>query len=88
MHFSLQPAIHVVITMEAANRSVSSATEPTMTAWVTAASAPLASTWMWMAAAVLVRNWFGLSIWKVAQGYVLRLDLGHLPVILFTFRNP
>lgn len=64
--------------MEAANRSVSSATEPTMMAWVTAANAPLASIWMWMATAVLVRNWFGLSFWKVAQRYVLFLDSGHL----------
>lgn len=78
VHFFLQPAILVEITMEAANRSVSSATEPTMMAWVTAASAPLASTWMWMGTAVLVRNWFGLSFWKVAQGYVLLLDSGHL----------
>lgn len=88
MHFFLQPATHVEITMEAANRSVSSATEPTTTAWVTAASAPLASTWMWMATAVLVRSWFGLSFWRwhrvMCCSWPRAIALSHY----FTFCSP
>lgn len=82
MHFPLQLAIHVQITMGAVNTSVSSATEHLMVVWATVASAGSATFRIWMTTTALVRNHFWTVFLTVSTGVCAALGLGQLPVAL------